>query len=168
MPYTYNTKAKRWSECRLIHGEYPNINELRKKLLSRGYKSDYFVDFSGKTKKYTTKKKVQSGKYHFSSKINTNNYTPCLIHRKIFLEKVIQGRGGKKGSRDLLMFALYATVIWLFDKEQAQAYCKEWNDTYEEPLKDSKLWEIFGDVDRKRYRFTVKKFLDLIKKEETI
>ena len=60
------------------------------------------------------------------------------------------------------MFALYATVIWLFDKEDAQAYCEEWNSTFEQPLKDSKLWEIFRDVDRKRYKFTVTKFLTLI------
>ncbi len=162
LPYTYNTKAKRWSECRLVHEEYPNVNELRNELLSHGYKSDYFVDYSGKTKKKSTKKKVLSGKYHFSNKINTNDYTPCLIHRKMFLEQIIQARGGKKGSRDLLMFALYATVIWLFDKEDAQAYCEEWNATFEEPLKDSKLWEIFRDVDRKRYKFTVTNFLNLI------
>jgi hypothetical protein len=105
---------------------------------------------------------VGSGKYHFTLNINLNDYTPCLIHRKMFLEQVIQARGGKKGSRDLLMFALYSTVIWLFDNEDAQAYCEEWNGTFEEPLKESKLWEIFRDVDRKRYKFTVTKFLNLI------
>lgn len=160
LPYSYNTKAKRWSECRLIHGDCPNVNELRKKLLSDGYKSDYFVEYSGKKK--FNKKKVNSGKYHFTHNINLNDYTPCLIHRKMFLEQVIQARGGKKGSRDLLMFALYSTVIWLFDKEDAQAYCEEWNGTFEEPLKESKLWEIFRDVDRKRYKFTVTRFLNLI------
>ena len=160
LPYSYNTKAKRWSECRLVHEEFPNVNQLRKKLLSNGYKSDYFVEPTGK--KRIGKKKVISGKYHFVNKINLNDYTPCLIHRKMFLEQVIQARGGKKGSRDLLMFALYATVIWLFDKEDAQAYCEEWNSTFEQPLKDSKLWEIFRDVDRKRYKFTVTKFLNLI------
>lgn len=160
LPYSYNTKAKRWSECRLVHEEFPNVNQLRKKLLSNGYKSDYFVEPTGKKK--IGKKRVFSGKYHFSNKINLNDYTPCLIHRKMFLEQVIQARGGKKGSRDLLMFALYATVIWLFDKEDAQAYCEEWNSTFEQPLKDSKLWEIFRDVDRKRYKFTVTKFLNLI------
>lgn len=160
LPYSYNTKAKRWSECRLIHGDCPNVNELRKQLLSDGYKSDYFVEYSGKKKFH--KKKVNSGKYHFTLNINLNDYTPCLIHRKMFLEQVIQARGGKKGSRDLLMFALYSTVIWLFDNEDAQAYCEEWNGTFEEPLKESKLWEIFRDVDRKRYKFTVTKFLNLI------
>lgn len=160
LPYSYNTKAKRWSECRLVHEEFPNVNQLRKKLLSNGYKSDYFVEPTGKKK--IGKKRVFSGKYHFSNRINLNDYTPCLIHRKMFLEQVIQARGGKKGSRDLLMFALYSTVIWLFDKEDAQAYCEEWNSTFEQPLKDSKLWEIFRDVDRKRYKFTVTKFLNLI------
>ena len=162
LPYTYNTKAKRWSECTKVHWEFPNVNDLRKILLSNGYKSDYFVDYSGKTRKKDSKPKIKSGKYHFSSKINTNDYTPCLIHRKMFLEQIIQQRGGTKGSRDLLMFVLYATVIWLFDKEDAQAYCEDVNRTFVEPLKDSQLWAIFGDVDRKRYKFTVMKFLDLI------
>jgi hypothetical protein len=166
LPYTYNTKAKRWSECSIIHDEYPNVNDLRKKLLSCGYKSDYFVDYSGKTKKKSTKPKIKSGKYKFSDKINTNDYTPCLIHRKMFLEKVIESRGGKTGSRDLLMFALYATVIWLYDEDVAQAYCEDVNRTFAEPLEISKLWEIFRDVDRKRYKFTVKKFLDFINATE--
>lgn len=162
LPYTYNTKAKRWSECNAVHWDFPNVNDLRKTLLSNGYKSDYFVESKGKGKWKNFKKRINSSQYHFSDKIKTNNYTPCLIHRKMFLEQVILSRGGKKGSRDLLMFALYATVIWLYDKDDAQAYCEGVNRTFEEPLKDSKLWEIFRDVDRKRYKFTVMKFLDLI------
>lgn len=162
LPYTYNTKAKRWSECSVIHDEYPNINDMRKKLLSCGYKSDYFVDYSGKTKKKGSKPKIKSGMYRFSSKINTNDYRPCLIHRKMFLEQIIELRGGTIGSRDVLMFALYATVIWLYDSEDAQAYCEDVNRTFAEPLEISKLWEIFRDVDRKRYKFTVHKFLDFI------
>ena len=170
LPYTYNTKAKRWSECSAIHWDFPNVNDLRDELLSNGYKSDYFVTKNGKTKPYkrkdelkpTSPKTIRSGKYHFSPKINTNDYTPCLIHRKMFLEQVIHSRGGTKGSRDLLMFALYATVIWLFDKDDAQAYCEDVNRTFAEPLKDAQLWTIFRDVDRKRYKFTVMKFLDLI------
>lgn len=166
LPYTYNTKANRWSECRAIHWEFPNVNDLRKVLLDNGYKSNYFVDYSGKTKKKSKKPKIKSGKYKFSNKINTNNYAPCLIHRKMFLEQVIQSRGGKKGSRDLLMFALYATVIWLYDKDDAQSYCEGVNRHFEEPLKDSKLWEIFRDVDRKRYKFKVHNFLNLINATE--
>lgn len=170
LPYTYNTKAKRWSECRLIHGELPNVNELRKTLLDNGYKSDYFVDYSGKTKSYKYKKdktqtvpnSVIAGKYHFSITLTTKDYIPCLIHRKMFLEQIIQSRGGKKGSRDLLIFALYATVIWLFNEDDARAYCEEWNATFEEPLPSSDLRTIFTDVDRKRYKFTVHKFLDFI------
>lgn len=164
LPYTYNTKAKRWSECSPIHDEYPNVNDMRKKLLSCGYKSDYFVDYKGKTKwrGTTTKPKIKSAKYKFSSKINTNDYTPCLIHRKMFLERVIELRGGMIGTRDILLFALYATVIWLYDREDAQAYCEDVNRTFAEPLEISKLWEIFREVDRKRYKFTVVKFLDFI------
>lgn len=166
LPYTYNTKAKRWSECTAVHWEFPNINDLRTLLLTNGYKSDYFVDYSGKTRKKCSKPNIKSGKYHFSSMINTNDYTPCLIHRKMFLEQIIQQRGGTKGSRDLLMFVLYATVIWLFDKDDAQAYCEDVNHTFGEPLTDSQLWAIFSDVDRKRYKFTVMRFLDLINATE--
>ena len=28
LPYTYNTKAKKWSEGRWIHDDYPNVNQL--------------------------------------------------------------------------------------------------------------------------------------------
>ena len=171
LPYTYNTKAKRWSECRLIHQNYPNINKIRKKLLSKGYSSEYFIDYPKKSKaKKKSKAELANDylldrlfkKYRYASDISTNDYTPCLIHRKNFLEQVILSRGGQKGTRDLLMFALYATVIGLFEKDDAQAYCEEWNSRFAEPLKTSKLCEIFKDVDRKRYKFTVKKFLDLI------
>ena len=162
LPYTYNTKAKRWSECSIIHDEAPNVNDLRKKLLSCGYKSDYFVDYSGKKRKKGSKPKIKSGMYKFSNKINLNDYTPCLIHRKMFLEKIIESRGGTTGSRDLLMFALYATVIWLYERDDAQAYCEDVNRIFAEPLELSKLWSIFTDVHKKMYKFTNERFLDLI------
>lgn len=162
LPYSYNTKAKRWSECTMLHEDLQDINKFRKKLLRKGYKSDYFVDYSGKTKKKSGTKKINAGKYRFSPKINTNDYTPCLIHRKKFMEHLFQTRDGKTGSRDLMIFAMYATLIQLMEIEDAQARCKELNDYFEEPLSHSKLYEIFKDVDKKRYKFTVQRFLDLI------
>lgn len=162
LPYTYNTKAKRWSECTMLHEDLQDINKFRKKLLKKGYTSAYFVDYSGKTKKKNGAKKINAGKYRFSPKINTNDYTPCLMHRKIFMEHLFKTRDGKIGSRDLMIFAMYSTLIGLMDRDYAQAYCTELNDIFEEPLPYSKLYEIFKDVDRKRYKFTVNRFLDLI------
>ena len=162
LPYSYNTKAKRWSECTMLHEDLQDINKFRKKLLKKGYKSNYFVDYAGKTKKKSSGKKINAGKYQFSPKINTNDYTPCLIHRKMFLEHLFETRDGKVGSRDLMIFAMYATLIQLFERDDAQARCIELNDFFEEPLSHSKLYEIFKDVDRKRYKFTVHRFLDLI------
>lgn len=162
LPYSYNTKAKRWSECTMLHEDLQDINKFRKKLLRKGYKSDYFVDYSGKTKKKCGNKKIHAGKYKFSPKINTNDYTPCLIHRKMFMEHLFKTRDGKIGSRDLMIFAMYSTLIGLMDRDDAQAYCKELNEIFEEPLSYSKLCEIFNDIDRKHYKFTVHRFLDLI------
>ena len=44
LPYTYNTKAKRWAEGRLLHEELPNINELKERLKENNYKSRYFEE----------------------------------------------------------------------------------------------------------------------------
>ena len=84
------------------------------------------------------------------------------MHRKKFLEQIIRQREGKKGSRDLLIFALYATVKWLYDYEDARSYCEDMNKTFNEPLKDSQLRSIFREVDRKKHKFSVSKFLDFI------
>ena len=127
LSYTYNTKAKCSSECCSIHQDYPNNNKLRKRLLSKGYTSEYFIDYSiGTVEKKLRMEKdkdimldILFKKYQYASGISANDYTPCLFHRRIFLERMILSRGGKKGAKDLLMFALYATAIGLFEKDDA-------------------------------------------------
>lgn len=162
LPFSYNTKAKRWSECSLLHENLQDIKKFRKKLLRKGYTSDYFLDYPKrkKKKKKVTKEEINAiyWKYLFSSTIKENKYTPYLMHRKRFLEEVIQLRGGKKGSRDLLMFALYATVIWLYDKEDAQEYCEKINNTFVEPLKYAQLRSIFAEVDKRGISLLLQNF----------
>ena len=62
------------------------------KLVKKGYKSDYFVDYSGKTKKKGGSKKINAGKYRFSPKIN--------IHREV-------RRADPYGRRDRLCIRIY-------------------------------------------------------------
>lgn len=166
LPFSYNTKARRWSECTLVHENLQDIKKFRKKLVKKGYKSDYFVDYPKKKRKKKIDKKEEINdlfrRYRLSSTIKGNDYTPYLMHRKRFLEQIIQQRGGKKGSRDVLVFALYATAIWLYDRDVAVAYCEEMNTTFAEPLKHSELRSIFTEVEKKQHHFTVAKFLDLI------
>ena len=162
VPYSYNTKAKRWSECNLLHEELQDINKFRMKLLKKGYKSDYFKDYPKRQKKNKKQDTDLYTQYRRLFKINKNDYTPCLIHRKMFLEQISQKRTETKGSRDLLMFAMYATVIGLFDENDAKAYCEEFNSSFDEPLKHSQLRSIFKEVDRRHHRFTVSSFLDFI------
>lgn len=165
IPFSYNSKAKRWSECSLLHEGLHDIKKFRKKLLKKGYTSDYFVDYPKRRRKKNDKKAESIAfywRYIFSPSIKENKYAPYLIHRKRFLEEVIRLRGGKKGSRDLLMFALYATVKWLYDREDAREYCEKMNTTFADPLTNAQLHSIFAEVDKKQHRFTVAKFLDLI------
>ena len=159
LPYTYNTKAKRWGEGYLIHEEICNINELQKRLTEKGFKSPYF---SSKKKK----KKVGSSKYKFSDKIKNNDYTPCLIHRKKFIEYLLSTREIEVGSRDIMMFAMYSTVVMLMSREQAQEYCTELNATFKKPLHTYELRAIFKEIDKKRHRFTVQKFFGFVNATE--
>lgn len=159
LPYTYNTKAKRWGEGYLIHEEICNINELQKKLNEKGFKSPYFA-----TQK--KKKRVSSNKYKFADKIKDNDYTPCLIHRKQFMEYLFSTREVEVGSRDIMIFAMYSTVAMLMSTEQAQEYCIELNTTFKKPLHTYELRAIFKEVDKKRHRFTVQKFFDFINATE--
>ena len=159
VPYTYNTKAKRWSDGCLIHEEIRNINELQKELNENGFKSPYFAS-------QKKKKKVSSSKYKFSQKIKDNDYTPCLIHRKKFMEYLFATREIEVGSRDIMIFGMYATVVMLMDTEQAQEYCTELNFTFKNPLHPYELRAIFREIDKKRHRFTVQKFFDFVNATE--
>lgn len=159
LPYTYNTKAKRWGEGYLIHEEICNINELQKKLNETGFKSPYFA-----TQK--KKKRVSSNKYKFSDKIKDNDYTPCLIHRKKFMEYLFATREVEVGSRDIMIFAMYSIVAMLMSTEQAQEYCIELNNSFAKPLHIYELRAIFKEIDKKRYRFTVQRFFDFINATE--
>lgn len=159
LPYTYNTKAKKWSEGYLIHEDLPNINELRETLNAKGFKSQYF---SSETKR----KKVSSSKYTFSAKIKDNDYTPCLIHRKKFMEYLFRTREIEVGSRDIMIFAMYSTLIMLMNDELAREYCIELNSTFKKPLPSHELRSIFKEIDRKNHKFTVARFFDFVNATE--
>ena len=139
----------------MIHEELPNINELKEKLNENNYKSKYFGEKKSKSA-------VVPRKYRFVPELKNNDYTPCLIHRKKFMEYLFKTRDIQVGSRDIMMFAMYSTVVMLLDGEDAKSYCIELNDTFEEPLKYGELLAIFKEIDKKRHRFTVEKFFDFV------
>lgn len=157
LPYTYNTKAQRWAEGRLLHEELPNINELKEVLKENNYKSRYFGE-----KKCKKENVVVPRKYRFVKKLKDNDYTPCLIHRKKFMEYLFKTRDVEVGSRDIMMFAMYSTVVKLLNKDDARAYCIELNDTLKQPLRYSELCMIFKEIDRKQHRFTVERFFTFV------
>ena len=157
LPYTYNTKAKRWAEGRLLHEELPNINELKEILKENNYKSRYFEEKEQKKASPTIPRRFQ-----FVPELKDNDYTPCLIHRKKFMEYLFKTRDVRVGARDIMMFAMYSTVVKLLDKDDAKAYCIELNDTFEEPLKYGELLAIFKEIDKKQHRFTVEKFFEFV------
>lgn len=155
VPYTYNSKAKRWAEGRLIHEELLNINELKEILKENNYKSRYFGEKERKSI-------VVPRKYRFVPELKDNDYTPCLIHRKKFMEYLFKTRDVRVGARDIMMFAMYSTVVMLLDKDDAKAYCIELNDTFQEPLKYAELCAIFKEIEKKQHRFTVEKFFEFV------
>lgn len=159
LPYSYNTKAKRWAEGHLLHEELPNINELVETLRENGFKSSFFS--TGKKNK-----KVSSQKYQFSDKIKENDYTPCLIHRKKFMDYLFKTRDIEVGSRDIMIFAMYSTLIMLMNDELAQEYCAETNANFKKPLDSSELRAIFKEIDKKHHKFTVASFFNFVNATE--
>lgn len=159
LPYSYNTKAKRWAEGHLLHEELPNINELVEVLHENGFRSPYFS-----TEK--KKKKVSLQKYQFSDKIKNNDYTPCLIHRKKFMDYLFKTRDIEVGSRDIMIFAMYSTLIGLMNDELAQEYCIEINANFKKPLHSYELRAIFKEVGKKNHKFTVARFFDFVNATE--
>lgn len=160
LPYTYNTKAGIWSEVTEIHKEEPNINDLYKQLKEHKYKSRYFKD------KDERKPKVDNYNYEFKKDLKNNDYTPCLIHRKKFMDYLFKTREIKKGSRNTMLFVMYATLIMLMDKESAREYCEILNTGFLDPLPYGELLATFKQVDKGSYRFKNKKFFELVKPNE--
>ena len=134
----------------------PNINELKEVLKDNGYKSKYFGE------KKQKKNVVVPKKYRFVPELKDNDYTPCLIHRKKFMEYLFKTRDVQVGSRDIMIFAMYSTVVQLLDEADAKMYCIELNDTFREPLRYVELCTIFKEIDKKQHRFTVEKFFDFV------
>lgn len=159
MPYTYNTKAKRWAEGKWLHDDYPNINQLYEILRENGFKSRYFSKDVKKNNKRTRK-------YKFRYDLKDNDYTPCLIHRKKFMDYLFRTRDIQVGSRDIMIFGMYSTLVMLMDREEARAYCTELNDSFDEPLRYSELFAIFNEIDKKQHRFTVNRFFDFVNATE--
>ena len=157
LPYSYNTKAEKWAEGRMVHTDLKNINELKEILKDNGYKSKYFGE---KEQKKTNI--VVPRKYRFVPELKDNDYTPCLIHRKKFMEYLFKTRDIQVGSRDIMMFAMYSTVVKLLDEADAKAYCIELNDTLKQPLRYAELCMIFKEIDRKQHRFTVERFFTFV------
>lgn len=162
LPYTYNTKAKRWSECTILHEDLQDINTFRKKLLKKGYTSAYFVDKKGKSQKKKQQDVSIPRRFNFSLTSDEKKYIPCLIHRKYFMEHLFQTRDVKEGLRETMLFAMYITLIKLHDVEEARSYCEELNGKFQKPLKSTELKALFSCVDKHRYNYSVENFLKLI------
>lgn len=160
LPYTYNTKAKRWATGTLIHQSSPNVNELLETLTEKPQFSNHFVI---KNQENSKKPIIPHKQYTYRKNIFTKDYYPCLIHRKKFLEHLFRTRTIDEGSRDLMLFALYSVVSALMATEDAQDYVLQMNSQLPQPLPESQIYCcIFKEIDRKRYRFTNKRLLSFV------
>lgn len=164
VPYSYNTKANKWSEARLIHEEEPNINDILTAYKEHGYKSKYARP---KIKAKIPPKQPKQKRFHYIDSLEKNEYKPCLIHRKKFMDYLFRTRNVDVGSRDIMLFAMYATVLQLYGKGEAREYCEEINDNLANPLSYGELLSIFNEVETKNHKFSVKKFFTFVNATET-
>lgn len=164
VPYSYNTKANKWSEATLIHDEEPNINEIIKTYKEHGFTSKYAKP---KIKEKIPAVYQRKRTFNFIPTLDRNDYKPCLIHRKKFMDYLFRTRDIDIGSRDIMLFAMYSTVLHIYGKGGAREYCEELNDNLKNPLSYSELLSVFSSVESKNYKYSVKKFFDLVNATET-
>lgn len=159
VPYSFNTKANLWTNGIFIHNEINNINELVKQLKNSGYNSEYH--------KVAKKKKQTKKNYTIRNKLSKDDYLPCLIHRKKYIDYIFETRDIDVGERDILLFASYSCLFKLYEKDDARNYLEELNAKIKKPLKYSELLCIFNEIEKKQHNFTVKKFHDFINATES-
>ena len=82
------------------------------------------------------------------------------------MEYLFRTREIEVGSRDIMIFAMYSTLIMLMNDELAREYCIELISTFKQPLPSHELRSIFKEIDRKNHKFTVARFFDFVNATE--
>lgn len=182
-PYSYNSKAQKWTEGVMLHKSRPNINDNLKIMQQNGFhcytysktnklyvaramlRGDVVSDrdsFGRKT--YIVDKSREFDKRKRLLNKEKSDYRPCFMHRKHFMDWIFSTRDIKEGQRTLCLFALYHACRGLYESvEEAQEYVFQMNAMLSNPLDDKYMKNnIFDAYDKKDYHFTNSSFLDFI------
>lgn len=167
LPFTYNTKAKRWSTGVLLHKRRPNIIKLIKSLYRYGFRCYDFSPESVKEKiasdsHQRQQRYISANKIKASHLLKKGDYTPCFLYRKKALEAIIETTGVSEGNRERFLFAYYCVMCNLYGDDEAQEALLTLNDSLESPLPFSEVRHIIHSYDKKQYRFTDEKFFRFI------
>lgn len=91
----------------------------------------------------------------------TDNYTPYVMKRIRFIERLVQeNKDNCNGRRELILFHFYNAAVQCFDREIALKKVNELNEMFAAPLKATEVNCAIKAVDKKAYNYKVSKFLE--------
>ena len=181
LPYTYNTKAKKWSTGELIHETIPHVNQLKDKLIGLGFNSEHWKtkkqkDYEKSKSIYQTYKAAEEKKKkeEQNEKLKTiwaqkriddmqKDYLPCINHRLNFLDYLLRNEHIKDGRRHNTMLVLGATLIRKYDSATTWQMLYNYNKMIDPPLTIRELNDICKEVEKKTHKFKTETFLCYIK-----
>lgn len=170
VPYTYNLKSCTWGEGQLLHYNRPHVDALYHALdeincIDRSKPKVEMKKYKAAQKKQRKKAKKEKRKKPGMKYAKAGLYRGAFIHRKAFVEHLIETRENITGNcRELLLFALTHAVYNLTDDfEDCKAYIHAVNSGFDDPLPDNEVEATLKGVYNHNYKYTNKKFLELVK-----
>lgn len=180
VPYSYNVKSGTWADGEMLHTERLPIETLHGALQALKYLSCFPEAEKEKEKEKTkNEKRVEEKTEEDTTKYkkrknpakkpgvkchNVSAYRGMFIHRKAFVEHLIETRESLYRCRNKLMFALCHAVFNLAPTYQEyEDYIKSVNSSLDEPLPDVEIMRTIESVYNYNvdYKFTNAGFLKL-------
>lgn len=158
VPYSYNLKSGTWGDGEMLHTERLPIETLHGALQALKYVSCFSESARDKKKDTSKKKKTKENttkkeKRKAPSKTpgrkcnDSGAYRGAFIHRKAFIEHLIETRESLNGQRNKLMFVLCHSVWNLTSNyEEYVSYIKSVNASLDEPLPEKELMATIDNI----------------------
>lgn len=169
VPYSYNSKTCTWATGELLHYDRINVDVLLGALQSLGFckvvEYKHYDIAKGekeekKKAKSTPKKKTKKRpglKYK-----DVGQYRGAFIHRKAFVEHLLDTRETLIGKRSALLYMLFHAVYNLVDTfEEAQDYIQAVNASLPEPITEAEVKAIAKYVYNHNHKLTNEGFLKM-------
>lgn len=158
-PKSYNSKAGCFGSYKIYHQIEYTVDTILQKLKLHGVKADYIERRKGisPTPKWLSKGK----KYNFKCFDNVN----MVVYRQKFMQYLLNKYtfDDTTKNRNNFLFAMYITLLGVYEPDDAKEIVLETNSKFEVPLKESEItYCIFSSVDKKPYRLTNSKFFEYV------